>query len=92
MHLSLIATGNTSQPWIQEGIDVYAQRLVRYTKFSYVDTPNLKGKVAKADPARVMKEEALQVEKCLKGVDHLILLDEHGPQMGSVELSKHLQG
>ena len=39
-----------------------------------------------------MKEEALQVEKCLKGVDHLILLDEHGPQMGSVELSKHLQG
>ena len=92
MHLSLIATGKTSQPWIQEGIDVYAQRLVRYTKFSYVETPNLKGKFAKADPARVMKEEALQVEKCLKGVDHLILLDEHGPQMGSVELSKHLQG
>ena len=42
MHLSLIATGKTSQPWIQEGIDVYAQRLVRYTKFSYVETPNLR--------------------------------------------------
>ena len=39
-----------------------------------------------------MKEEAAAAEKYLKGVDHLILLDEHGPQMGSIQLSKHLQG
>lgn len=92
MQLSLIAIGGTSQPWIREGIDLYANRLGRYTKFSYMETPNLKGKFAKAEPARIMKEEAVQTEKYLKGVDHLILLDEHGPQMGSIALSKHLQG
>ena len=55
----------------------------RYTKYSYVETPNLKGKHAKADPARMMKEEASVADKHLQGVDHLVLLDEHGPQMGS---------
>ena len=71
---------------------MYNKRLERYTKYSYIETANLKGKHAKADPARVMKEEALALEKHLKGVDHLVLLDEHGPQMGSVKLADHLQG
>ena len=92
MQLSLIAIGTTGQPWVRDGLDMYNTRLGRYTKYTYVETPNLKGKFAKADPARVMKEEAAAAEKFLKGVDHLILLDEHGPQMGSIQLSKHLQG
>ena len=92
MQLSLIAIGATGQPWVREGLKMYNTRLGRYTKFSYVETPNLKGKFAKADPNRVMKEEAAATEKYLKGVDHLILLDEHGPQMGSIQLSKHIQG
>ena len=92
MQLSLIAIGTTGQPWIRDGLNMYNTRLGRYTKYTYVETPNQKGKFAKADPARVMKEEAAAAEKCLKGVDHLILLDEHGPQMGSIQLSNHLQG
>ena len=50
----------------------------RYTKYQYIETPNLKGKHAKANPARMMKEEAAVADKHLQGVDHLILLDEHG--------------
>lgn len=92
MQLSLIAIGKTGQPWVKDGLDMYNQRLSRYTKYSYIETPNLKGKFAKADPKRVMKEEALAASKLLQGVDHLVLLDEHGPQMGSMDLSKHLQG
>ena len=71
---------------------MYNKRLSRYTKYQYIETPNLKGKHAKADPVRMMKEEAALADKHLQGVDHLILLDEHGPQMGSIQLSKHLQG
>ena len=92
MQLSLIAIGATSQPWVKEGVDMYNKRLHRYTKYQYIETPNLKGKHAKANPVRVMKEEAAVADKHLQGVDHLILLDEHGPQMGSIALSKHLQG
>ena len=92
MQLSLIAIGKTGQPWVKEGLDMYNQRLSRYTKYQYIETSNLKGKFAKADPKRVMKEEAVAASKFLQGVDHLVLLDEHGPQMGSMDLSKHLQG
>ena len=92
MQLSLIAIGATSQPWVKDGVEMYNKRLSRYTKYQYIETPNLKGKHAKADPARMMKEEAAVADKHLQGVDHLILLDEHGPQMGSIALSKHLQG
>ena len=56
MQLSLIAIGATSQPWVKEGVDMYNKRLHRYTKYQYIETPNLKGKHAKADPVRVMKE------------------------------------
>ena len=92
MQLSLIAIGTTSQPWVKDGVEMYNKRLSRYTKYQYTETPNLKGKHAKADPARMMKEEAALADKHLQGVDHLILLDEHGTQMSSVQLSKHLQG
>ena len=91
MQLSLIAIGATSQPWVKDGLDMYNKRMQRYIKYQYVETPNLRGKHAKADPVRMMKAEAALADKYLVGVDHLILLDEHGTQMDSVQLSKYMQ-
>ena len=51
---------------------MYNTRLGKYTKYSYVETPNLKGKFAKADPARVMKEEAAAAPKQQVKVDYEI--------------------
>ena len=41
MQLTLIAIGTTSQPWVKDGVEMYNSRLSRYTKYSYVETPNL---------------------------------------------------
>ena len=49
MQITLIATGKTNAKWIEEGIENYSKRMGRYGKFKYVETPNLKGKFAKAD-------------------------------------------
>ena len=46
MQLSLIAIGTTGQPWVRDGLNMYNTRLGRYTKYTYVETPNLKGKFA----------------------------------------------
>ena len=46
MQLSLIAIGTTSQPWVKEGVEMYNKRLARYTKYQYIETPNLKSKHA----------------------------------------------
>ena len=91
MQISIIATGKTNKSWIIEGIDTYANRMRRYGKFAFVETPDLKGKFAKASAAVVMSEEAKLQEKLLKDVDFLILLDERGKVYDSVELSKYVE-
>ena len=91
MQISIIATGKTNADWIQSGIDNYAKRMSRYGKFAFVETPNLKGKFAKADAATTMKQEAILQEKYLVGVDYLVLLDERGKVYDSVGFAKHLE-
>ena len=91
MQISLIATGKTNAKWIKEGIENYSKRMSRYSKFKYVETPNLKSKFSKVDSKTVMKEEAVLQDKFLKGVDHLILLDERGKIYDSVEFSKYIE-
>ena len=91
MQISIIATGKTNKPWIQEGIDTYASRMKRYGKFAFIETSNLKGKFAKANAQVVMSEEAKLQEKALEGVDFLVLLDEHGQVHDSVGLSEYIE-
>ena len=91
MQITLIATGKTNAKWIVEGIENYSKRMGRYGKFIYLETPNLKGKFAKADAKVVMREEAVLQNKFLEGVDHLILLDERGKVYDSVGFAKHIE-
>tara|TARA_B110000090_G_C13139545_1_gene353232 strand:- start:119 stop:595 length:477 start_codon:yes stop_codon:yes gene_type:complete len=91
VQISIIATGKTNAVWIKTGIDEYAKRMNRYSKFSMVETPNIKSKFAKADSTRVMKEEATLQTKALEGVDYLVLLDEFGKGYTSIGLSKQIQ-
>ena len=46
--------------------------MVRYGRFSFIETANLKNKFAKADSKRVMKEEAILQEKALEGVNWFV--------------------
>ena len=91
MQITLIATGKTNAKWIEEGIENYSKRMVRYGKFKYVETPNLKSKFAKSDAKVVMREEAVLQNKLLEGVDHLILLDERGKVYDSMGFAKHVE-
>ncbi|PCJ81774.1 MAG: 23S rRNA (pseudouridine(1915)-N(3))-methyltransferase RlmH [Bacteroidetes bacterium] len=91
MQISIIATGKTNTVWIKSGVEEYTKRMSRYGRFSFVETPNLKSKFAKADAKKVMKEEAVYQKKCLENVDYLILLDEHGKVYDSLSFAKHLE-
>ncbi|HIG59061.1 MAG TPA: 23S rRNA (pseudouridine(1915)-N(3))-methyltransferase RlmH [Flavobacteriales bacterium] len=91
MQISIIATGKTNAVWIKTGIEEYTKRMGRYSRFSFIETPNLKNKFANADAKKVMKEEAILQKKALEGVDYLILLDEHGKVYRSIEFAKHLE-
>lgn len=89
--MTLIAVGKTREPWLIEGAEIYAKRLQHYGKFSYVETPDLKQKIQKADPKQVMAAEAALLDKHLSSADWIILLDEHGKSRTSEAAAEHLQ-
>lgn len=89
MHLTVLAVGTRPPGWVREAFDDYARRLqsrlpVRLTEIA----PGRRGKGLST--ARAMEEEGQRLLGALKPADHLVMLDEHGRERTSVELSRWL--
>lgn len=90
MRISLIVIGKTDAPWLREGLAVYTDRLARYAPFRYIELPDARLR-GKPSPEALRKAEAPILLKSLEGVDHVVLLDEHGKQYRSVELARWVE-
>jgi 23S rRNA (pseudouridine1915-N3)-methyltransferase len=90
MQHTLLAVGITREAWLRTGTADYADRLRHYTRFTYLETPDLKLRGAKGTPDVVREGEAALIERALAGVDHLILLDERGTAYDSPGLARHI--
>jgi 23S rRNA (pseudouridine1915-N3)-methyltransferase len=91
---SLVAMGKTTERWIQEGTADYTRRLGHYTRFEYIELPDVKRLGAKATPEQVKAAEGEVWSKWLAttatkstAVDHLILLDERGKSYTSMQFA-----
>lgn len=87
MNIDLIVIGKTNVPFVIDGIKEYEKRLKHYVKFTYITLPDIKngGQL----PIEQLKErEGDLLCEALKGYDHIVLLDENGKQMSSVEFSE----
>tara|TARA_B110000285_G_C15129515_1_gene622558 strand:+ start:2689 stop:3165 length:477 start_codon:yes stop_codon:yes gene_type:complete len=91
MQMTLIAIGKTQSSWLQEGNTEYVKRLNHYGRFQFIETADIKPRSGRPDPKWVMQEEAKLLDKYLKGVDHLVLLDENGKSYNSIAFSKHIE-
>lgn len=90
MNIKLLVVGKTDVDYIQEGIDVYVERLKHYVNFEVVVIPALKDqRGASADD--IKSREAVQILKHIEKSDRVVLLDEHGTQHTSVEFSRYMQ-
>ncbi len=81
--------GKTTEPYLDTGIALYEKRLSYCLPFKWICLPVPKGKYS--DPHRITQEEGQQVLNRLTAEDYLILLDERGLQLSSVELAHWLQ-
>ena len=87
MKLRLLLIGKTSEAWLREGCDVYAQRIMHYLPFQQEYLPDIRN--TKKMPAdRLRRQEAQQVMDRLLPGDHLVLLDEKGRQMSSAAMAE----
>lgn len=90
MKVSLILVGRTANKHLTELIDDYASRVKHYVSFDIAVIPELKNtKSLSADQQKQMEGE--QILRQLQQGDHIVLLDEHGKEMRSIEFSKYME-
>ena len=89
MKINLIAVGKTKSHYLQDGEADYTKRLKHYCKFSELFIPDIKnaGKLSKKE---IKSKEGRLILDALKNSAYVILLDDKGITLSSIEFSKFL--
>lgn len=90
MHIKLLAIGRTDRKELKDLIHVYNKRLQHYIKFDMEIIPNIKMHKNRSINQHKDAESELIIQK-LKSADFVVLLDEKGKNLSSVDFSKYLQ-
>ena len=90
MKTILILVGKTTDKHFQAGISDYAERITHYMPFDIVTIPELKNTKSLSEEQQKTMEGEL-IMKQLQPSDTLVLLDEHGKELRSIELAKWLE-
>jgi 23S rRNA (pseudouridine1915-N3)-methyltransferase len=89
MKIKLLLIGKTDTEYIQQGIAEYEKRIRHYLPYESIVIPALKN-VAGYSPSEIKIREAEQLMKNISVSDFLVLLDEKGKELNSVEFSGFL--
>lgn len=89
MKITVIAVGKTSTPEISRLIDGYLRRIGHYIGFELVELPDARGC---RDSESQKRAEGDAILKRLTAADTVVLLDERGREMTSVEFARFLEG
>ena len=90
MKTILILVGKTTDKHFQAGISDYAERIGHYMPFDIVTITELKNTKSLSEEQQKTMEGEL-ILKQLQPSDTLVLLDEHGKELRSIELAKWLE-
>ena len=90
MKISLVTVGKTDVKWVREGLDLYVSRLSHYVPFTLDEIPELKN-ASSLTHDQIKEREGELVLKRIKDSDEVILLDERGKELRSVELASWLE-
>lgn len=89
MKIELWAIGKTSEPYLETGIAIFEKRLKNYLPFAFQILPDVKLKTT--DGKALKKEEGKMILAKLSPDDYLVLLDERGTALSSVELAQWIE-
>jgi 23S rRNA (pseudouridine1915-N3)-methyltransferase len=87
--ISLLTIGKTEEKYLKEGIEKYIKRLKHYVSFQVIELPELKNTKNLSEDQQKDKEAEL-VFKSISNTDYLILLDERGQELSSLQFSRFL--
>ena len=90
MKIHLLVVGKTTATYISDAVDEYCRRLKHYITFDMEVIPELKN--TKSLSMEVQKEkEGELILKALQPGDVVVLLDEHGKEMRSLEFAEYMK-
>jgi 23S rRNA (pseudouridine1915-N3)-methyltransferase len=90
MKFTFLAIGKTSEEYLKEGIAIYDKRLKNYITLETKIIPDIKKTSGLSMVDQQNKEGKLLLDPVLPG-NLLVLLDEHGKEMNSVDFANFLQ-
>lgn len=90
MHIEIWSIGKENEPFIEEGLKYYFQKTKPYNSIDLVILQPSK-KQATTDIERTKLQEEEMVMKRLQPQHYLVLLDERGKQLNSVQWSQQFQ-
>jgi 23S rRNA (pseudouridine1915-N3)-methyltransferase len=86
MKIALLQTGKTSDKNIAEVADLYSNRIKKYMVFEIISLPDIKN--VRNMPVQEQKvKEGQKILQSLSTDDYVILLDERGKELRTVEFS-----
>ncbi len=90
MKISLWTIGKNHEPYIREGLEDFTDRIKRYypVQWNILPVPKNAGMLSEAD---LKKAEATMILNWLEKEDYLVVLDEYGKMLSSIQLAGFLQ-
>ncbi|MBR8713871.1 23S rRNA (pseudouridine(1915)-N(3))-methyltransferase RlmH [Porphyromonas levii] len=88
--IKLLFVGRTDSPDIQRLIEDYQKRLGRFVPIEIEELPDLKNR-RKLSETEQKEEEGKLILAAVGAQDEVILMDERGKQLTSIELSKLIE-
>jgi 23S rRNA (pseudouridine1915-N3)-methyltransferase len=90
MKIEFWVIGKTSFPYLDEGNDIYLNRIKHYLPFQMTTISDIKNRKSLSEEQIKTKEGEIILSKLNTG-DFLILMDERGKQRTSVQFADYLQ-
>ena len=90
MKITLVTVGRTDIPWVREGLETYCGRISHYVPFGIEEIPELKN-VSALTKDQIKEREGALILKHIQSSDDVVLLDERGKEMRSVEFAGMLE-
>ncbi len=89
MKICLLVIGKTDAAYIREGIEEYEKRMGKYVNYEMKVLSDVKNSKHMSEEVQKEKEGELLLEQLQTG-DFVVLLDEKGKQLNSVEFSTYV--
>lgn len=90
MKLNLLLCGKTDFPWTATGMDIYSKRIKNYVPFDIKVLPDLKN-TANLSADEIKNAEGQKILNAMTPSDFVILLDENGRSLSSVDFASDIQ-